>query len=128
MPPQSIRRELSLVFLTAAITIVSGCIGWCVLDRIQLERKETIIDVSSGRLDKIEDQLRTLPPKVASEDEIIGLQKQQAQDHFDVMTEFGQIESRMDQLVMVARHSRSEHESQPERTGGAPAGSTVIPR
>ena len=93
-----------------------------------LERKETIIDVSSGRLDKIEDQLRTLPPKMASEDEIIGLQKQQAQDHFDVMTEFGQIESRMDQLVMVARHSRSEHESQPERTGGAPAGSTVIPR
>lgn len=128
MPPQSIRRELILVFLTAAITIVSGCIGWFVLDRIQLERKETIIDVSSGRLDKIEDQLRTLPPKVASEDEIIGLQKQQAQDHFDVMTEFGQIESRMDQLVMVARHSRSEHESQPERTGGAPAGSTVIPR
>lgn len=128
MPPQSIRRELILVFLTAAITIVSGCIGWFVLDRIQRERKETIIDVSSGRLDKIEDQLRTLPPKVASEDEIIGLQKQQAQDHFDVMTEFGQIESRMDQLVMVARHSRSEHESQPERTGGAPAGSTVIPR
>ena len=128
MPPQSIRRELILVFLTAAITIVSGCIGWFVLDRIQLERKETIIDVSSGRLDKIEDQLRTLPPKVASEDEIIGLQKQQAQDHFDVMTEFGQIESRMDQLVMDARHSRSEHESQPERTGGAPAGSTVIPR
>lgn len=128
MPPQSIRRELILVFLTAAITIVSGCIGWFVLDRIQLERKQTIIDVSSGRLDKIEDQLRTLPPKVASEDEIIGLQKQQAQDHFDVMTEFGQIESRMDQLVMVARHSRSEHESQPERTGGAPAGSTVIPR
>ncbi len=128
MPPQSIRRELILVFLTAAITIVSGCIGWFLLDRIQLERKETIIDVSSGRLDKIEDQLRTLPPKVASEDEIIGLQKQQAQDHFDVMTEFGQIESRMDQLVMVARHSRSEHESQPERTGGAPAGSTVIPR
>lgn len=128
MPPQSIRRELILVFLTAAITIVSGCIGWFVLDRIPLERKETIIDVSSGRLDKIEDQLRTLPPKVASEDEIIGLQKQQAQDHFDVMTEFGQIESRMDQLVMVARHSRSEHESQPERTGGAPAGSTVIPR
>ncbi len=128
MPPQSIRRELILVFLTAAITIVSGCIGWFVLDRIQLERKETIIDVSSGRLDKIEDQLRTLPPKMASEDEIIGLQKQQAQDHFDVMTEFGQIESRMDQLVMVARHSRSEHESQPERTGGAPAGSTVIPR
>ena len=128
MPPQSIRRELILVFLTAAITIVSGCIGWFVLDRIQLERKQTIIDVSSGRLDKIEDQLRTLPPKVASEDEIIGLQKQQAQDHFDVMTEFGQIESRMDQLVMVARHSRSEDESQPERTGGAPAGSTVIPR
>ena len=128
MPPQSIRRELILVFLTAAITIVSGCIGWFVLDRIQLERKQTIIDVSSGRLDKIEDQLRTLPPKVASEDEIIGLQKQQAQDHFDVMTEFGQIESRMDQLVIVARHSRSEHESQPERTGGAPAGSTVIPR
>lgn len=128
MPPQSIRRELILVFLTAAITIVSGCIGWFVLDRIQLERKETIIDVSSGRLNKIEDQLRTLPPKVASEDEIIGLQKEQAQDHFDVMTEFGQIESRMDQLVMVARHSRSEHESQPERTGGAPAGSTVIPR
>jgi hypothetical protein len=78
MPIGSFKRELIVVFLTAAITIVSGCIGWFVLDRLQLERKETIIDVSSGRLDKIEEQIRSLPPKVASENEIIVLQKQQA--------------------------------------------------
>lgn len=127
MPIGYFKRELIVVFLTAAITIVSGCIGWFVLDRLELERKETIIDVSSGRLDKIEEQIRSLPPKVASENEIIVLQKQQAQDHWDVMTEFGQLENRMDQLVMASRH-RASNESQTERPGSPPAGSTIIPR
>lgn len=121
MADSSFRRELILVFLTAAITILTTCIGWAFVDRLQLERKEQIIDTSTGRLDKIEEQIRTLPSKVASEDEIILLEKQQARDHFDIMQEFGQIENRMDQFAWAARGARTRYGEHTE-----PPGSTII--
>jgi hypothetical protein len=87
--------------------LLFAVVGWGFRDRLHWEGNEQIIQSSQRRIDKIEGQLSTLPPHVASEDQIIDLQQSTARDHAEIMMAIGRLDSRIDHLTTAMRGPRS---------------------
>lgn len=94
----SLRRELTVMFLTLFITMLGATVGWIIVDRIHWAANERQIEINTGRITQTEKRLDSLPTDFMLRQEHNAIEEQARAQHVEVMNAIRHLDERLDQI------------------------------
>jgi hypothetical protein len=112
-----------LIIFSMLVGVLISVTGWAIMDRLHWQTNEATIQLNCARIQKLEDRTSQLPPKVASEDQVLSLEQQEAKDNQQVVNMLQNIGTRIDALVeagKIGRNKGARYEEPPLATQHEP--------
>jgi len=97
--------QILYILVGVLATALVGVIAWALTDRLQWERYKNMIEVNTGRLDKIETRLETVPPHCVAKEQHDDLQKLITDYHAEDLKAIEHLTERIDRILNGALHA-----------------------